>query len=98
MSNLKLFKFISGEEAVANVVKETATTVEINNAVTLVYHQVAEGKMSVGFAPFMPYADGDISLEKTAIAASAPPTEQIANEHLRVFSGIVLPGSSTKLA
>lgn len=98
MSKLKLFKFISGEEAVGEVVKDADTTVEIKNAVTLVYHQVAEGKMSVGFAPFMPYAEGDIKLEKTSIAASAPPTEQIANEHLRVFSGIVLPGSSPKLA
>jgi hypothetical protein len=98
MSELRLFKLISGEEVVGKVVNETDSVVELDNAVALVYHQVAEGKMSVGFAPFMPYAEGAVKLKQTSVAASAPPTDQIAQEHIRVFSGIVVAPAGSKIA
>lgn len=98
MNNLMLYKLISGEEVVGVLKENTDTTIKLDNAVTLVYHQVDEGKMSVGFAPFMPYAAGDVTIQKTAIAAESAPKEQIAQEHTRIFSGIVLAPPGTKFA
>lgn len=98
MSKLMLYKLVSGEELVGEVVQTSEHSVEVKNAVTLVYQQMAEGKMSVGFAPFMPYAEGKIEIRNSAIAAAAPPTDQIANEHMRVFSGIVIASAGSKFA
>ena len=98
MNELILYKLTSGEEVVAKQAAIKTDTVVIEDAVTLVYHQVGEGKMSVGFAPFMPYAEGTIELNKSSIAAFSPPKDQIAQEHMRVFSGIVLAPPGSKLA
>jgi len=97
MNNLVLYKLVSGEELVAQELNKTPTAVTIKNAVTLVYQQVGEGKMSVGFAPFMPYGEDEIELNMNTIAASSLPKDQIAQEHTRVFSGIVIASAGTKL-
>lgn len=96
MNKLTLYKLVSGEELVAEQVDYVDGAFHLKNAVTLVYQQVDEGKMSVGFAPFMPYAEGEISLLSSAVAALAPPKEQIANEHTRVFSSIVIAPAGAK--
>lgn len=90
MSDIKLFKLISGEELLATV-RMRGASIEIEDAVTLVYQQVGDGKMSVGFAPYMPYADDKvILLNPSAIASEASPKEQILGEYNRVFSKIVI--------
>lgn len=90
MSNVRLFKLISGEELMASV-RLRGAWIEIEDAVTLVYQQVGDGKMSVGFAPYMPYADDKvILLNPTAIASEAEAKEQILSEYNRVFSKIVI--------
>jgi hypothetical protein len=61
----------------------------------LIYRQAKEGAMSVGFAPFMPYADGTVSLNHTAIAANGYPKQDLADEYNRIFgSGIVIAGAN----
>lgn len=90
MSDIKLFKLISGEELIARVVLR-GLWIEIQESVTLVYQQVGEGRMSVGFAPYMPYAaEKSILLNPSAVASEATPTEQILSEYNRVFSKIVI--------
>ncbi len=90
MSNIVLFKLISGEELMAEV-KLRGAAIEVQNAVALVYQQVGEGRMSVGFAPYMAYADEDsIKINPTAIASEATPKDQILQEYNRVFSKIVI--------
>lgn len=91
MNEIILFKLTTGEELIAKVTGRGVNT-QITDAVTLVYHQVSEGRMSVGFAPFMPYAADtkDISLNNSTIAAEATPTDQILSEYNRVFSNIVI--------
>ena len=97
MANIKLFKFVSGEEIIADI---TSTDLDlggapksftINDAVTLVYRPQEGGKMTVGFAPFMPYATGKIELLSSAIIAYSEPQEDLLNEFNRIFgSGIVV--------
>lgn len=102
MSDVKLYKLVSGEEVLAKQVSDgslsfsgDATSIILEDAVTLVYQQTEKGQMSVGFAPFMPYADGSITLYTTSIASVAEPKQQIRNEYTRIFTGIVVasPGS-----
>ena len=90
MSNIKIFKLTSGEEAVADVVGEDNHGFLLQDAVGLVYHQVEDGKMSVGFAPFMPYAEGEIRLSFSAIASSASVKAHLLQEYNRVFSKIIV--------
>lgn len=96
---IKLLKLLSGEEIIATIKNDMVDSVELDDAVALVYHQVGEGKMSVGFAPFMPYASGTVTLAKSAMCSKADPTDQILQEYNRVFSKIqVAPASAlTKL-
>lgn len=90
MSDIKLFRLTTGEEILA---KETATGSDyskITDAVTLVYQQTAQDKMSVGFAPFMPYCDGDIHLRHVGVVAISDPNERMLQEYNRLFSNIVI--------
>lgn len=90
MSTLKMFKLTSGEEVLAKVMAINENSYEIENAVSLMFTQDNTGKVTTGFAPFMPHAEGRIKLHHSAIASEATPNKQISNEHLRVFSDIVL--------
>lgn len=96
MSDLKLFKLLSGEDVLAKVKSETDATFEIEDSVLLVMHPTKDGQsMSVGFAPFLPYSEGGIVLQKTALAAVTTPNDQLRSEHLRIFSGIVLASANS---
>ena len=87
MSDIVLYKLVGGEEILAKQVSVGETVTVIEDAVTLVYHQVKEG-VSVGFAPFMPQSEGTIALWHQGIAAVGRPSEQVIREHIRIFSGI----------
>jgi len=90
MSEIKLFKLTSGEEIMANLTLR-GLHYEVEDAVTLVYQQAGDGRMTVGFAPFMPYSDERvIKINPSTIAAEATPKDQILGEYNRVFSKIVI--------
>lgn len=91
---IKLFRLTTGEEIVANQVAVRDNTTVIEEAVTLVYQQVDEGRMSVGFAPFMPQADGEIAINNHAIAVTTDPKENLLSEYNRVFSKIQIAPAS----
>lgn len=90
MSEIKLYKLASGEEIIAKAVSTKSGVIEIEDSVSLVYHQVDNGRMSVGFAPFMPYAGDKVTLRESAVAAESVPNDQILQEYNRVFSNIVI--------
>jgi hypothetical protein len=53
--------------------------------------QERDGGVGVGIAPYMPYAEGKISIRTTAIAAEGDPDQKLVNEYNRLFgSGIVI--------
>lgn len=96
MSTIKLIKFISGEEIICEIPDHVTTAThdsswEVKNAVTLVYHQSEDGKTSVGFAPCMPYTQGNITILLKSVSAMGNVKEQLLKEYNRVFSSIILP-------
>ena len=86
-----MYKLTSGEDILATLVSEGTDSTIIDDAVSLVYQQTGQqGQMSVGFAPFMPHAEGTITLQHGAIAVSATPKREMLNEYNRIFSKIII--------
>jgi hypothetical protein len=91
MSDIRIFKLTSGEEIMGSLEVTDAESFRISDTVALVYQQAGDGRMTVGFAPFMPYGEESTTvLYRRAVAASATPKEQILGEYNRVFSKIVI--------
>lgn len=85
---VKVFKMISGEEIITTVVSESETTYELD-APAAIRLQKTESGVGVGLIPYMPYADGKISLRVSAVAATGYPDQNLENEYRRLFgSGI----------
>ena len=94
-SKLLLLKLISSEEILCTQLSNGEGAMVIKDAVLLIYRQQKEGSMSVGFAPYMPYADGTVSVNHTAIASVGYPKQDLADEYNRIFgSGIVIAGAN----
>lgn len=94
MSDIRIFKLASGEEIVADATDHVTFWEISDDAVVLVYHQIADDRMSVGFAPFMPYGT-KVRINSSAVIAVGEPTAQILAEYQRIHSRIqvVAPGT-----
>lgn len=91
---IKVFKMINGEELIASVTSGSDFGYHLDKPANIMLQQTPDGKMGVGIAPYMPYADGKIFIYKTAIAAEATPDIQMENEYNRVYgSGIQVVGA-----
>jgi hypothetical protein len=95
MSKVKVFKLINGEELISEIFNVFADHFELKNPANIMLQQTGNGQMGVGIAPYMPYADGNVSLYKSAIAAEADPEQSMINEYNRIFgSGIEVVSAS----
>ena len=95
MSDVKLYKLTSGEEIMATEVTFGDNTTILKDVVSLVYQPTQDGQMTAGFAPYMPYSDGSITFQDTAIGSVANPKSDILAEYTRVFSKIeIFPAGS----
>lgn len=94
MANAKLIKivrFISGEEILTTIVNQNDKKVLVEKSLSMVYKPSGDGQISIGFGPFMPYAEGQVALSTSAISAIADPIEKIVEEYNRIFSPIIQP-------
>ena len=92
---LLLVKLTSSEEIMCTQISSGEGAMVIKDAVLLIYRQAKEGAMTVGFAPYMPYVDGTISLNHSAVASTGYPKQDLADEYNRIFgSGIVIAGAN----
>jgi len=95
MNKVKVFKLINGEELISEIHNPYDKHYELKNPANIMLQQTASGQMGVGMAPYMPYADGNINLNKSAIAAEAIPDQGMVNEYNRIFgSGIEVVSAS----
>lgn len=86
---VKVFRMINGEEVIAKVTGETEACYDVKSPANIMLQPTESGAMGVGIAPYMPYATGDVTIRKNAIAAEATPDIKMENEYNRVFgSGI----------
>lgn len=94
MSDVILVKLISGEEVIGTLVGTATEYIELKDTVTIAYHPTNDGKMSAGFAPHMPYSDGNLILYSRAIAFRANVKGDMLNEYKRIFGHIITPRQS----
>lgn len=95
MNKVKVFKLINGEELISEVFNTYDGSYELKNPANIMLQQTGNGQMGVGIAPYMPYADGNVRLNWTAIAAEAEPEQSMINEYNRIFgSGIEVVSAS----
>ena len=92
---IKVFKLLDGTELLAEVFNSYDKHHELKNPAAIVLQQTQQG-VSVALAPYMPYAEGNIRLMRSAIAAECEPNLQMTTEYNRIFgSGIqIVPAGS----
>jgi len=94
MSDIKVFRLINGEEIISEVSSGSEAGYFLEKPANIMMQQTAQG-VGVGLAPYMPYAEGKIFLNNSAIAAEASPEQQMKNEYNRIFgSGIQIAPAS----
>ena len=94
MTEIKVFKLISGEELIGKV-EETANGYFVESPATILMQQTKDG-VGLALMPYMPYADGKVKLFSQCIATEGTPSTNMVNEYNRLFgSGIqVAPASA----
>jgi hypothetical protein len=94
MNDVKVFKMINGEEIIAELFLWKDGLYELKNPAQIVLQRSDKG-MGVAIAPYMPYADGNVTLYKSAIAAECKPDVNLVNEYNKIFgSGIQIAPAS----
>ena len=81
----KCFKLVSGEELLANVVDEDAVSYTLSNPAQIAIQPKEDGSIGLMIAMFMPYADGDITLFKSAIITVGNPAQGLVAEYNSKF-------------
>ena len=94
---VKVFKLLDGSELLAEQFNNYDQFYELKNPAAIVLQQTQQG-VGVALAPYMPYAEGNIRLMRSAIAAECEPNLQMTNEYNRIFgSGIqIAPAGSIR--
>lgn len=88
MSDIKVFKTITGEDIISEVIRVEDTHYILKDPAVLVL-QDTEAGMRVGLAPYMPYAKQPVALYAHAVSTEAFPEDVMVDEYKRVFSPIV---------
>ena len=88
--NVKLIKMWSGEDVVADLIKETEDFVVIRNPI----FAVPQGDGQVGFAPWSPLLEGrdsDLEIVKKYVVYIANTQETIVEQYKDMFSPVATP-------
>tara|TARA_Y100000766_G_C18324955_1_gene327362 strand:- start:25 stop:315 length:291 start_codon:yes stop_codon:yes gene_type:complete len=88
--NVKLIRMWSGEDVIADLVKETDESITIQNAIVA----VPSGQQSMGFAPWSPLLEGrniELEVTKKYVVYIAETQEQIVEQYNDMFSTLETP-------
>lgn len=91
MNEVKLFKFASGEEVVAEVVERTPNTIKIKNPLNAVVQPDQRGGISYGFIPWVGLTDGNLEVYTDKLILEAEPRDEVINSYNTQFGNIVTP-------
>jgi hypothetical protein len=92
--NIYILKLVSGEEIIGELFNHFDRHYEIKAAAVIVMQQTQQG-VGIALMPFMPYSEGNITLNRDTIVAEATPSQNMINEYNRIFgSGIQVASAS----
>jgi hypothetical protein len=93
MTEIKVFKLISGEELIGKV-EVTGMGYTIEAPATILMQQTKDG-VGLALMPYMPYTEGKVILFSQSIATEGEPSKKMINEYNRLFgSGIEIAPAS----
>jgi len=93
MTEIKVFKLISGEELIGKV-EVTGMGYTIEAPATILMQQTKDG-VGLALMPYMPYTEGKVILFSQCIATEGQPSTKMINEYNRLFgSGIEIAPAS----
>jgi len=87
--NVKLFRIITGEEVVAELVEESSEFITVRNGLVCL-----PNPQSIGFAPWATVIDKlnpDITVSKTHVVYIAEVDATVKNKYSEMFGGITTP-------
>jgi len=90
--NVKLIRMWSGEDVVADLVKETEDSITITNPIVA----VPSGQGQLGFAPWSPLLESkDVELEVTRkyVVYISVPQDDIIEQYSSMYSPLATPSS-----
>lgn len=96
-ANITLIKFLGGEEILAEVLSEEATTLTVKNAVRIVVipDQLNPKTPQVGLAPYLQFSDTkELTFNRNLVVTTATPLTDFVNQYNSLFGGIHIPTSS----
>lgn len=95
MTKIMLIKLVTGEDIMAEVIRETLDTMTLKNPIRII---VIPGKQNdpkgptVGFAPWQEFADNnECEIKKHHVITTAAPIVEFLNNYKATFGGIVVP-------
>ena len=96
---VKVFKLISGEEVISQVTKESVTGWALDKPASIMLQQNSQGNVSVGIAPYMPYAENQkVFLHIHAVASDGEPDPNLKNEYNRIYGSGLITAPASALA
>ena len=91
MSNVKVFKLITGEEVVGDIVTQTGDSFTIEDTVAIVMQPTQDGRISPGFFPWLSMIDGPKTIKDRDIICYGDPKAQLLSAYQSMFSKIITP-------
>ena len=95
-TNVKLIKFLGGEEIIAEVLSDSGTALSVKNAVRVVVipDKTTPQTPQVGLAPYLQFSDSkELTFNKALIVTTAEPLIDFINQYNSLFGGIQLATS-----
>ena len=95
-ANIKLIKFLGGEEILAEVVSDSGAALSVKNAVRIVVipSQADPKNPQVGLAPYLQFSeDKELTFNKSLVVTTATPVVEFVNQYNSLFGGIQLATS-----
>lgn len=92
MSNVKVFRFMNGEELIGQVVAESADKFSLKDVASIQLMPGGGGKVNLGLMPFAPYAEeSTFEFETKHITTRFTPNTDLLNNYNRVYgAGLVV--------
>lgn len=90
--SVKIFKLITGEEIIAEVMNLNDEVITIKNALAIMLQPTQDG-YSYGFVPWCPLAGEVKSINRSSIIFDQTPNDDAKGAYASMFSGIITPSS-----
>lgn len=93
-ANLKVLKMITGEEIIAEAVRETPTSITIKNPVRIVIipSKTDPKTPNVGYVPWAEFHDEkEFDIHRAHVIIASKPIQEFVNQYNSMFGGIIAP-------